>query len=176
MFFLKEELDQYDGDQGHRDIDVEDPAPGQNVDDPAPEQGPQDSRGREKGRHHAQNLQALVRIRIQVRIDDIRQGDHPAVANSRDQAEKEQKRHRISQPLQQRPQEKHGRGQLVGQLVAAPLAQFGPQGRGHRGAQQEDGDQPARIFDPVQVSNDARQRRVDDCVVQPRHHVGQHQG
>ena len=148
-----------------REVDVENPPPGQVVDEEAADQRAEHTGDPERGAEDSLITAALAR-RDDVTDDGLRAYDQAAAAQSLDGAERNQLDHRVRQAGQRRTdQEDHDR-RLEEHLPAIHVAELAPQRRRHRGGEQVGRDDPGQMRQPVKIACDGRQRRRDDRLVE----------
>jgi hypothetical protein len=150
-----------------RDVDVEDPAPGEVVDEEPAEERSDHRRDAED-----RSEEALVAAAVARRDDvaDDREGHHEetAAAEPLQRAERDQLRHVLADPAQRRAnQEDHDRA-LQDELAAEEVAELPVDRPDHRRSQQVGRDDPRELRDAAEVADDRRQRRGDDRLVERR--------
>ena len=155
----------HQGNDADREVDVENPPPGQVVHEEAADQRAEHAGDPERGAEDPLITAALAR-RDDVTDDGLRAHDQAAAAQSLDGAERDQLDHRVRQAGQRRTdQEDHDR-RLEEHLPAVHVAELAPQRRRHRGGEQVGRDDPGQVRQPVKIACDGRQRRRDDRLVE----------
>ena len=150
-----------------RQVDVEDPAPGEVVDEEAAEQRPDHRRDSEDRAEEALVL-AAVAGRDHVADHGDRDDDQPPGAETLDRAERDQLGHSLREPAERgADQEDHDR-RLEDELAPVEVAELPVQRRGDRRGEQVRGHDPRQVLDPAEVADDRRQRRRDDRLVERR--------
>ena len=149
----------------HRDVDVEDPAPGEGGGDEPAEQ-----RAADGGEHHHHHHVAHV-LPALARSHDVAERRHradhqPAGPQALQRAERDELRHRLRQAGQRRADEEdddRGDEELLPPVHVAELA---VERRGDRGREDVGGHHPGQVRDPAEVAHDPRQRGAHDEVVE----------
>ena len=161
-----------------RDVDVEDPAPGERGGDEPAEQRAADG-GEHHHDHHVAHVAAALARRHDVAERRHRADHQPAGPQPLDGAERDQLRHGLRQAGQRRAdQEDDDRGDEE-LLPPVHVAELAVERRGDRGREDVGRHHPGQVRDPAQVAHDPRQRGAHDEVVehgqQDRHQQpGQH--
>ena len=165
-------------DDAQRDVDEEDPAPGELVDEEAAEQRPDDAGDGEDGAEVALVLAAVDR-RDDVADDDEGEGHEPAAAEALDRPGADQLPHLLGEAGQQRADQEDDDREHVDRPAAVDVADLPVErGRGGRG-EQVGGHDPRDVGDAAEVADDGRQRGGDDGLVErgeqrARHEPAQH--
>ena len=148
-----------------RDVDVEDPAPGERGGDEPAEQRPADG-GEHHHDHHVAHVLAALARRHDV-AERRHRADHQAAGpQALDGAEGDQLVHGLRQAGQRRAgQEDDDRGDEE-LLPPVHVAELAVERRGDRGREDVGRHHPGQVRDPAQVTHDPRQRGAHDEVVQ----------
>ncbi len=163
-------------DDAQRDVDEEDPVPGQVVDEEPAEQRTGD---RGDGEHRAEV--ALVATPLP-RGDDVaddreRQRHETAGAEALDAPRRDELPHLGGQPGQHRADEEHDDGEAEHRLAAVEVGDLAVQGRGRRRGQQVGRDHPGQVLQATEVADDRRQRGGHDRLVERgQQHAGHQPG
>ena len=157
--------DHRERDQADRQVDVEDPAPGQVVDEEPTEQRPDHCRDAEDGAEEALVATAVAR-RDDVADDGDRDHEEAAAAQSLDRPKDDQLGHVLADPAQRRAGEEDHDRRLQDELASVEIADLAVERAGDRRGEQVGGDDPGELGDPAQVADDRRQRRRDDRLIQ----------
>ena len=157
-----------------RQVDVEDPAPGEMVDEEAAEQRPDHRRDAEHAAEESLVLAALAR-RDDVADHGERGDDQAAGAQALQRAAGDQLRHVLGQAAQDRAGEEDQDRALQDRLAPVEVAELSVQGPGDGRAQQIRGDHPGQVVEAAQVSDDRRQRRRHDRLVERSQQQHEHE-
>ena len=161
-------------DHADRHVDVEDPAPGQVVHEHAAEQRA-DHAGEAEDRAEQPHVAAAFAGRDDVADDGLRADHQAAAAQALHRAERDEHDHGRAQAGQDRAdQEDDDRG-LEEDLPAVLVAQLAPQRGGHRGGEQVGGDDPGDVGAALEVTDDRRQRRGHDRLVERGEQHAEHE-
>ena len=166
--------DHDEGDDAERQVDVEDPGPGEMVDEEAADQGPDDGRDAEHRSHQAAVAPALAR-RNDVADDRLRRDHERAAAEPLDRAKGDQLGHAVRQAAQARADQEHDERDLQHDLPAVEIAELARDRRRDGRGEQICRDDPRELVDAAQVPDDRRQRRRDDRRVERREQHHEHQ-
>ena len=150
---------------GQREVDPEDPAPGDAVGERAAEQ-----RARHGGRRPDAADVALVAAalprREQVRDRRLAQRQQPTGPEALQRAERDQLRHVLGEPAQGGADEEQADRDHEQPPAPVQVAELAVERDGHRARQQVRGDHPAQVLEALQVGRDLRQRRGHDRLVE----------
>jgi hypothetical protein len=152
-------------DQPDRDVDVEDPAPGEVVDEEAAEQRPDHGRDAEDAAEEALVAAALAR-RDDVADHGDRDHEQAAAAQSLDRPEEDQLGHVLADSAQRGADEEDHDRRLQYALSAVQVAQLPVEGSDDRRGEQIGGDDPRELRDAAEVADDRRERGRDDRLVE----------
>ena len=166
--------DHHERDGADRQVDVEDPAPGEVVDEEAAEQRPDDRRDAEDAAEVALVLAALAR-RDDVADDGERRHHQAAGAEALQRAERDQLAHVLREAAEHRADEEDHDRRLQDLLAAVEVAELPVERAGDRRGEQVGGDDPRQVLDPAEVADDRRQRRRDDRLVERGEQQHEHQ-
>jgi hypothetical protein len=164
---LERRRDHYQRDEADRDVDVEDPTPGEVVDEEAAEQRADHRRDAEHCTEEAL-VAAAVAWRDDVADDGDRRHEQAASTEPLDRAEDDQLRHVLADAAQRRAHEKDHDRRLQHDLSAVLVAQLSVEGANDRRREQVGSDDPRELGDPSEVADDRRQRRRDDRLIERR--------
>ena len=159
--------DHRERDRAEREVDVEDPPPGEVVDEEAAEQRPGDGRDPENASEHALVAAALAR-RDEVADYGQRHHHQAAAAEPLHEAEGDQLRHALRQPAQNRADQEKDERDLQDRFAPVEIAQLAVQRPDHRRRQQVGGHYPGEVLQAAQVADDRRERRRHDRLVERR--------
>ena len=162
---LEDDADHGERDEADRQVDVEDPAPGEVVDEEAAEQRPDHGRDAEDPAEVAL-VAAAFAGRDDVPDHGDRDHDQAAGAEPLDRAETDQLGHVLAQPAQHRAGEEDHDRRLQHDLSAVEVAQLAVHRTDHRRGEQVRRDDPGELRDSSEVADDRRQRRRDDRLVE----------
>ena len=142
---------------------------------------PPSKRAGDRGEHHHDDEVAHVLAALAGRHDlaERRHGaDHqPARSQALDSAEGDQLRHGSRQAGQRRPRQEDDDRDDEELLPPVHVAELAVERRGDRGRQHVGGDHPRQVRDAAKVTDDPRQRRAhDELVEHGQHHRDQQAG
>jgi hypothetical protein len=171
---LEPDGDQRQRSRADRQVNVEDPSPGERVGDDAAEERP---RHAARGEDAAE--QALVAAPFAWR-DDVADGGlgqrHQASrAEPLQRAKEDQLEHGLRQPAQHRTDKKDADRHIEEPLAAVDVAELAVERRGRGGGDHERCDDPREMLEAAEIADDARQRRADDVLVEGGEGERQHQ-
>ncbi len=165
-----------DGERDHadREVDEEDPAPGQRRGEEAAEQRADHAGQPEHGTEEALVAAALAR-RHDVADRRHRAHHQAAAAEPLERPEQDQLGHALRDPTQRRAGQEHDQRELEHDLAAVQVAELAVDRRDRGLREQIGGDHPGDVVESAEVADDRRQRGRDDRLVQRRHQQHQHQ-
>jgi hypothetical protein len=172
---VERRADHDQGEPADRQVDVEDPAPGQVVHEEAAEQRPQDGRHAEDGAEETLVLAAVAR-RDDVADHGHRRDDQAAAADALERAEGDQLEHALGEPAERRADEEDHDRRLQDDLASVEVAELPVDGPDDSRREQVGRDDPGEVLDAAEVADDRRQRGRDDRLVERRQQQHQHQG
>ena len=164
---MEHRADHDEGEDADRQVDVEDPAPGEVVDEETAEQRSDDRRNTEHGAEEALVLAALAR-RHHVPHNRQRRHDQAAPAEALQGPERDQLGHVLAEAAQCRSDQEECDGGLQHDLAAVEIAELAVERTRDRRGQQVRRDDPGEMLDPAEIADDRRQRRRDDRLVERR--------
>jgi hypothetical protein len=167
MASLEDGCDHGERDQPDRDVDVEDPAPGEVVDEKAAQQWPDHCRETEDASKESLVAAAVPR-RDDVRDHGDRQHEQAPAAQALDRAEGDQLGHVLADPAQCRADEEDHDRRLQDSFPAVEVAQLSVDRPGDSGRQQVGRDDPGELRDAAEVPDDRRQGGRDDRLIERR--------
>src|SRR5207249_2821546 len=136
-----------------RDVDVEDPPPGDRSHDDPAEERPRDARDAEHGAEEALVAAALAR-RYDVADDRLHQHDQAAGAEALNRAEGDQLRHTVRLATERRADEEEDDRALEHALAAVEVAELAVDRR-HRGLREEEcARHPREPIEAAEVADD----------------------
>ncbi len=162
----------HQGDGSDRQVDVEDPPPGQVGHDEPTDQGADDTGHPEHGAEEAHVAAPFAR-RDNIADDRLGSDHEPTSSNALEGPECDQLEHRGAQPGEDGANEEDDDGGLEEALATVEVPELAPQRSGGRGGEQVSGHHPGQVRKPVQVTGDGRQRGGDDGLVQRGQHHSQ---
>jgi len=151
-----------------RDVDEEDPAPGEVLDDDAAEQRPDQPGHAPDGPEHALHARALFQV-VDVADDGERGGLHRAGAEALQRPEGDQRADSLGEPAGHRADEKQRDPAQQHRLAAVQVGELAVERDGDRGGQQVRGEDPRVVVDSAQVSDHGRHGRGDHGHFHRRH-------
>jgi hypothetical protein len=152
-------------DDAKRQVDEEDPAPRPVGSEVAAEQRAGDAGDTEDGAEDPLIAAALPR-RDDIADDRHRRHHQAAAAESLDDAEDDQLHHRLAQAAENGADEEQDHGALEDPFPSVQIAKLAVE-RGHdRLGEQVGGNHPREPFEPSQLTDDGRQRRRDDRLIE----------
>ena len=157
-----------------RQVDVEDPAPGEVFDEEAAEQRPDHGRDAEDSAEEALVLAALTR-RDDVADDGHRRHDQPAATDPLQGAECDQLAHVLREPAEGRADEEDHDRRLEDDPAPVEVAELAVERPDDGRGEQVRGHDPREMLDPAEVADDRRQRRRHDRLVERREQQDEHQ-
>ncbi|MNH00129.1 hypothetical protein D3C79_593150 [compost metagenome] len=171
---LEYRADHRQGENPQRQIDIEDPAPGEMLHQPPAEQRPDHRR---QAKHPAEQPLIAPAIGRWDHVAHHRHGHYQqtAATQSLQCPHQDQLRHVLRQSAQHRTEQKHHDGDLQHDLAAEQIAELAIQ-RHHDGRGQQIGrHDPGQILQPAELADDGRQRGRDDGLIERRqqHHQQQ---
>ena len=152
-------------DQAEREVDVEDPPPGEVVDEETAQQRACDDRDPEDGAEEPLVAAAVAR-RDEIADDGHREHEQPAAAEALHGAEGDQLRHGLRQTAQRRAGEEDHECDLQQPLASVEIAELPVQRPDDRRGQQVGRHHPREVLEAAEVADDGRQRRRDDRLVE----------
>jgi hypothetical protein len=162
---LEDGGDHGERDQADRQVDVEDPPPGEVVDEEAAEQRPRYRRHAEDAAEVALVAPALSR---RENVADHRDRDHdqPTGAESLEPPEDDQLRDVLADPAERGADQEDDDRRLQHDLPPVLVAELPVHRSSHGRGQQVGGDDPREVRDATEVTDDRRQRGRDDRLVE----------
>ena len=157
-----------------RQVDVEDPAPGEVVDEEAADQRPDHRGDAEHRAEHALVLAAVAR-RDDVADDGDRRHQQAARAEALEAAERDQLGHVLRDAAERGADEEGHDRDLEHDLASVEVAELPVQRAGHRRREQVGGHDPGQVLEAAEVADDRRQRRRHDRLVERREQDDEHQ-
>jgi len=159
--------DDHERDGADRNVDVEDPAPGEVVDENATEQRADDARRAEDGPEQPL-VAAPLAGRHDIADDRLGADEQAAPAEPLDRPEGDELGHRLAEPRQDGPDQEDDNRGLEEPLAAVLVAELAPQRR--RGGRREQvcRHDPRKVGLVMQVGDDRRQGGGDDRLVERR--------
>ena len=170
------ELEDDDQDREHadREVDVEDPAPGDLVDEEAAEQRPGD-RGDGEDRADQAHVTPALTGRDDVSDDCLRTHHQAAGAYPLEEPEADQLAHRLAETRQHRADEEDDDRREEHGLAPVHVAELAVDRRRDGRGEQVRRDDPRQVVEAAQVTDDRGQRRGDDRLVERRQEHAEHQ-
>src|SRR5262249_51169984 len=156
-----DDADDDEGDDPDRQVDVEDPAPGEVVDEEAAEQRA-DHRGYAEDRPEEPLVLAALARRHDVADDGDGRDDQAAGADSLERAEGDQLAYVLADSAQRRADQEDDDRDLEDELPSVEVAELAVDRAGDRRREEVCGHHPGEVLDPAEVADDRRQRRGDD--------------
>ena len=166
--------DDRERDGADRDVDVEDPVPGELIDEDASEQGTDDARHTE---HRTEESLVATAFAGRDDVSDDRLGtDHqPTAPETLKGPERDQLGHAAAEPGERRAAQEDDDRRLEEELAPVLVAELAPQRcRDGRGEQIGD-DDPGEVRGAMQVGDDRGQRGRDDRLIERRQEHPEHQ-
>ena len=168
-------LDDDEGDDPDRDVDVEDPVPGQVLSEPAADERAGDERDAEHGPE-----QALVLTPFGGRehVADDRECDREqrTGANALDASEQDQHPHVLAEAGQRRADQEDDDADHEDRLAPVDVGQLAPERDADGAGQQVDRDRPDVVLVARELGHDGGQGRTDDRLVQGAEEQAEHHG
>ena len=169
---LSRDDDQRDG--ADRQVDVEDPVPGELLDEDAAEQRADDARDAEDRAEEPLVATAFAR-RDDVADDRLRTDHQAAAAETLDGPERDQLGQGLAEPREGRAAQEDDDRRLEEELAPVLVAELAPQRRRDGRGEQVGDDDPGEVRRAVEVGDDRRQRGRDDRLVERRQEHPEHQ-
>ena len=162
---VEDRADHPERDRADRQVDVEDPAPGEVVDEEAADQRPDHARNAEDRAEEALVAAALAG-RDDVADHGDRGHDQPARAEALDRTEGNQLDHPVREPAQRRAGEEEHDRRLEDELAPVEVAELPVQRARHGRREQVRRHDPRHVRRAAEVADDRRQRGRDDRLVE----------
>jgi hypothetical protein len=154
-------------DRPEREVDVEDPAPGEVVDEEAAEQRTGDDRDSEHRSEQALVAAAVARC-DEVANDGHRHHDQAPAAEALHGAEGDQLRHALRHSAESRADEEDHERDLQHAFAPVEIAELAVQRPDYRRGEQVGGHDPGQVLQSSEVADDRRERRRHDRLVERR--------
>ena len=171
---VERDRDHREGGRADREVDVEDPAPGEVVDEEAAEQRPDHGRDAEHRAEPALVAPALSG-RDEVADDRERRHHQPAAAEPLHRAERDQLAHVLREAAERRADEEDHDRRLQHELAAVEVAELAVERAGDGRREQVGGHDPREVLDAAELADDRRQRGRDDRLVERREQQDEHE-